>query len=184
MKRLRQILTVFVVGLTFLVMQAFGYGALQAQASDTLESPQGIYYKGVPGEAKNVNSTDKLRFNDNETNNVRNDNNPVENARKNLKETANNVRESVSGNVGEDVISPEGKYYKAVPNEGNYSKDNRLARDARNSLRDASGNVKSTADNIREKLNLDEELPRSTKDFFQSTKEKVEDVVKPLTGNR
>lgn len=176
MNRLRRILTVFLVGLTFFVMQSFGCGTLQAQADETVSSPVGIYYKAVPGEARNVNSTDKLRTiddnnNTGDTDNIRNDNKLVENARKSLKETADNVRESVSRNVndtarnvGNSVTTPEGNYYKATPNDGN----------AGNPLKDA-------ADNVREKLNLDEPLPRSTKEFLRSTEKRVENTVEPVT---
>jgi len=42
--------------------------------------------------------------------------------------------------------------------------------------------VKEAADNVREKLNLDEPIDPGTKDFLNSAQEKVEDVVKPITG--
>lgn len=185
MKRLRQILTVVLVASTFFVIQAFGHGTLQAQADQTVTSPQGIYYKAVPGEASNVNSTDKLRTIDNNntgnTDNIRNDNNLIENAKKGLKETADNVRDSVSRNVndtarniGDNVTTPEGTYYKSTPNAGNYSNNDRYSQHSGNPLKDA-------AENIREKLNLDEELPRSTKEFLHSTEKRVEKTVQPIT---
>ncbi|MGH8001822.1 MAG: hypothetical protein ACREPR_20945 [Brasilonema sp.] len=170
MNRLRQILTVFLVGLTFFVTQAFGYGALQAQANNTVTSPEGIYYKGTPEGSGRINNND----------NISNDNNLVEQARNNLKETADNVREkvnnvgeSVSRNVGDTVKTPEGIYYKATPNGNNVSKGNKLSQNGKNPLKEA-------ADNVREKLNLDEELPRSTKQFLRSTEKRVE----PVTGKR
>ncbi|MBW4635133.1 MAG: hypothetical protein KME30_25520 [Iphinoe sp. HA4291-MV1] len=117
MNRLRKILTVFLVGLTFFVMQAFGYGALQAQADNTVTSPEGIYYKRTPEGRGNINNNDNIR------DNIKNDNKLVEQARKNLKETADNVREkvnnvgeSVSRNMGDTVKTPEGIYYKGTPN--------------------------------------------------------------------
>ncbi|KYC41780.1 hypothetical protein WA1_17270 [Scytonema hofmannii PCC 7110] len=185
MKRLHQILTVFLVASTFFVMQAFGYGTLQAQADQTVTSPEGIYYKAVPGEARNVNSTDKLRTIDNNntgyTDNIRNDNNLLENAKKGLKETADNVRDSVSRNVndtarniGDNVTTPEGTYYKSTPDAGNYSNNDRYSQNSGNPLKDA-------ADNVREKLNLDEPLPRSTKEFLNSTEKRVEKTVQPVT---
>ncbi|NJR76224.1 MAG: hypothetical protein HC773_26910 [Scytonema sp. CRU_2_7] len=160
-----KILTVFLVGLTFFVTQAFGSGILQAQADQTVKSPVGIYYKGTP-----------------DGGNINNDNNLVENARKNLKETADNVREKVN-NVGESVSrsaretvkSPEGTYYKGTPNRDNISKSNKVAQNDKNPLQEA-------ADNVREKLNLDEELPRSTKEFLKSTEKRVEKTVEPVTG--
>ncbi|MEC4818915.1 MAG: hypothetical protein SAK29_37420, partial [Scytonema sp. PMC 1069.18] len=57
MNRLRQILTVFLVGLTFFVMQPFGLGTLPAQAADTVKSPEGIYYKGTPNETRTFNNS-------------------------------------------------------------------------------------------------------------------------------
>jgi hypothetical protein len=114
LKNLRQILTVFLVGITFFLIQAFGYStALQAHAANTVTTPEGTYYKGVP---------------DSDMNDLTN-------------------------------------------------KANRAANSTRT-------NVKSAADNIREKLNLDEPLPQSTKNFLQSTKEKVEDTVKPVIGKK
>lgn len=186
MKRLRHILTVFLVASTIFVMQAFG-GTLQAQADQTVTSPEGVYYKAVPGEARNVNSTDKLRFdnNTNDRNRVGN-NNPIDSTKRSLKETADNVRESVSRgvndtarNIGDNVTTPEGTYYKATPNNGaNYSNSdsytNRYAQRSGNPLKDAT-------ENVREKLNLDEELPRSTKEFLNSTEKRVEKTVQPVT---
>ncbi|ARV60185.1 hypothetical protein BZZ01_17495 [Nostocales cyanobacterium HT-58-2] len=167
MKRLRQILTVFLIGLTFFVMQAFG-GTLQARADNTVKSPEGIYYKAVPGDTGNIRNN----------NDIRNDNKLVENARRNLKDTADNVREKL--NVGESlsqktddtVRSPEGIYYKGTPDEA------KARRDDNNPLRDAGKNLKGAADNVREKLNLDEELPRSTKDFLKSNQRRTEDRVR------
>lgn len=113
LKNLRQILTVFLVAITFFAVQAFGYSTtLQAHAANTVITPEGTYYKGVP---------------DSDVNDLTN-------------------------------------------------KANRAA--------DRTGkSAKSAVDNIREKLNLDEPLPRSTKNFLQSTKEKAEDTIKPITGN-
>jgi hypothetical protein len=173
MNRLRKILTVFLAGLTFFVMQAFGYNALQAQANDTVTTPQGIYYKGTPEGTGNINNND----------NIRNDNNLVEQARKNIRETADNVRdkinnvgESVSRNVGETVKTPEGIYYKGTPDENNFSTGNKVSQNG------GQNPLKEIADNVREKLNLDEEPPRATKEFLRSTEIKVENAVEPVTG--
>lgn len=170
-------------------MQAFGYGTLQAQADQTVTSPEGIYYKAVPGEARNVNGTDRLRTIDNNnagnTNNNRNGNDLIENARQNLKQTADNVRSTVSRNVndatrnlGDNVTTPEGTYYKSTPNADNYSRNysnsDRYSQNSGNPLKDA-------ADNVREKLNLDESLPRSTKEFLNSTQQRTEKTVRPVT---
>ncbi|MBU7584288.1 MAG: hypothetical protein KAF91_15470 [Nostoc sp. TH1S01] len=67
-----------------------------------------------------------------------------------------------------DVKTPEGIYYKGVPDEqGDVRNDNQI-RDTKNKLKD-------TAENVREKLNLNEETPRSTREFRDSLRNKVED---------
>jgi hypothetical protein len=83
----------------------------------------------------------------------------------------------------ETVTSPEGVYYKGTPdksinkNINNHTDGNKLGENGKSSLKEA-------ADNVREKLNLDEPLPRSTKEFLKSTEERVEKVVEPVTGTR
>ncbi|MCC5647189.1 hypothetical protein LC607_30625 [Nostoc sp. CHAB 5824] len=72
-----------------------------------------------------------------------------------------------------DVKTPEGTYYKGIPDEQN---------DAQ--FENTGNKLKSAADNIRQKLNLDEDTPRSTKEFLKSTKNKVEETVKPLAGQK
>ena len=72
-----------------------------------------------------------------------------------------------------DVKTPEGTYYKGVPDELNNPQ-----------VENTGNKLKSAADTIREKLNLDEETPRSTKEFLNSTKNKVEDTVQPLTETK
>jgi hypothetical protein len=76
-----------------------------------------------------------------------------------------------------DVKTPEGTYYKGVPDElGEIKNDTQTTN---------SGNpLKSAADNIRQKLNLDEETPQATKDFLKSTKNAVGDKVQPLTETK
>ncbi|MBW4424764.1 MAG: hypothetical protein KME50_09995 [Nostoc desertorum CM1-VF14] len=72
-----------------------------------------------------------------------------------------------------DVKTPEGTYYKGIPDELNNPQ-----------VENTGNRLKSAADNIREKLNLDEETPRSTKEFLKSTKNKVEETVQPLTETK
>ncbi|MDZ8226207.1 MULTISPECIES: hypothetical protein [unclassified Nostoc] len=76
-----------------------------------------------------------------------------------------------------DVTTPEGTYYKGIPDRQGESRNDTQTTNSRNPL-------KSAADNIREKLNLDEETPRSTKEFLKSTKNKAEDTVQPLTETK
>ncbi len=79
--RLRQIVTVFLIGLTFWVMQAFGYSnQLQAQAKSL--TPESSSYQ--------VDNTDTPDIGQ-----LQNDK-QVENAQKNLKDTADNVREKLN----------------------------------------------------------------------------------------
>jgi hypothetical protein len=72
-----------------------------------------------------------------------------------------------------DVKTPEGTYYKGIPDELNNPQ-----------VENTGKRLKSAADTIREKLNLDEETPRSTKEFLKSTKNKVEQTVQPLTETK
>ncbi|MCL6752506.1 hypothetical protein KBT16_16655 [Nostoc sp. CCCryo 231-06] len=72
-----------------------------------------------------------------------------------------------------DVKTPEGTYYKGIPDELNNPQ-----------VENTGNKLKSAVDNIREKLNLDEETPRATKEFLKSTKNKVEETVQPLTGEK
>jgi ABC-type dipeptide/oligopeptide/nickel transport system permease component len=68
------------------------------------------------------------------------------------------------------VITPEAKYYNAQPSE----KDKQLIDNAKKNLEDIG-------ENIREKLNLDEPLPESTKEFLNSSENKVDEVVNLIT---
>ena len=53
------------------------------------------------------------------------------------------------------------------------------------SIENSRDKLKGAADNIREKLNLDEPLPKSTKDFLNQVEEKVDRVTEPITqGNK
>lgn len=76
------------------------------------------------------------------------------------------------------VRSSQGVYYKGVPDDKveteRFSKESKPVENSKNVLKNA-------ADNIREKLNLDEPVPQSTKDFVESTKERIQDTVKPAT---
>jgi hypothetical protein len=111
--RVRQILTVILAGMTFFVMQAFGYGhSIQALADNTVKTPEGIYYKGTPDA---------------------------------------------------DI-------------------DRNVVRNGKEMTENAKTGLKGAVENIKEKLNLDEPVPQSTKDFLKSTERRVENTVKPLTG--
>lgn len=68
------------------------------------------------------------------------------------------------------IKTPEAKYYNAEPTE----KDKQLVDNAKNNLKDIG-------ENIREKLNLDEPLPQSSKEFLNSSPKKVDQVVNPIS---
>ncbi|MEB3215926.1 MAG: hypothetical protein VKN72_06685 [Nostocales cyanobacterium 94392] len=76
------------------------------------------------------------------------------------------------------TLTPEATEYH-VPNP-----DNRINLDNNNPIENLQENLKYTADNVREKLNLDEPLPKSTKDFLRSTEQKIDETVEPITGNQ
>lgn len=107
--RPRQILTVFLIGLTFWGMQAFGYSN-QLQAHAKALTPEASAYQ----------------VDNNDTEQIQNDNKLVENSRRDLKDTA---------------------------------------------------------DNVREKLNLDQPIYPGTKEFLNDVKESVQDTVDSVTGN-
>lgn len=44
--------------------------------------------------------------------------------------------------------------------------------------------VENAVDNVVEKLNLNEPLPESTKEFLGQTEDKVDETVEPITGDR
>ncbi|WP_243458341.1 MULTISPECIES: hypothetical protein [unclassified Nostoc] len=71
------------------------------------------------------------------------------------------------------VKTPEGIYYKGTPDEGEIRNDTQSRNDTQ--IRNAQNPLKSAADNIREKLNLDEETPRATKEFFDPAKNQAGD---------
>ncbi|WP_392535475.1 hypothetical protein [Nostoc sp. C117] len=76
-----------------------------------------------------------------------------------------------------DVITPEGTYYKGTPDSRNEVKNDNPITNAQNKLKDA-------ADNVREKLNLDEKNPRATKEFFDPTKNRAGDKTRGFDGDR
>jgi hypothetical protein len=72
-----------------------------------------------------------------------------------------------------DVQTPEGIYYKGTPDNQGISNDTQI--------RNAQDKLKSTVDNVREKLNLNEETPRATKEFQDTMQRKVGKAVEPIT---
>ncbi|WP_414550482.1 hypothetical protein [Anabaena sp. CCY 0017] len=86
-------------------------------------------------------------------------------------------------NYGNDIAkadtvkTPEGIYYKGTPDYNAPIRNDRQ-------IDNAQKNLKETAENVREKLNLDEPTPRATKEFLDSVQTQVEDTVEPITGTR
>jgi hypothetical protein len=66
-----------------------------------------------------------------------------------------------------DVKTPEGTYYKRIPDsQGEIRNDTQI--------KSSENKLKSLADNVRNKLNLNEKTPQATKEFFDSTKDRAE----------
>ncbi|MBD2296639.1 hypothetical protein H6G06_24940 [Anabaena sphaerica FACHB-251] len=76
----------------------------------------------------------------------------------------------------ETVTTPEGVYYKGTPDRGAIRNDQQLD--------NAQRKLKGTADNIKEKLNLDEPIPESTREFLEDVRTNVEKTVEPITGGK
>ena len=202
-KILHKVLTIVFAACMFLGIQAFGNSnGFQASADDTVVSPQGVYYKGTPDESlvnKGNTAGDSAKSKLKETaDNVRNsakrpfgkDDN-FDSAKSKLKEAGDNVTgaakdfanstkkgiNDAANSTDETVISPTGIYYKGTPDEAKVENEASNSTDSKNPL-------KSFAENIKEKLNLDEPVPESTKEFLDSTEERVEKVVEPITGTK
>lgn len=73
-----------------------------------------------------------------------------------------------------DTVTPEGTYYKGTPDGNTPIRNDQQVRNAQSGL-------KGAAENIKEKLNLDEPVPQSTKTFLRNTERRTEKAVRPLT---
>jgi hypothetical protein len=74
------------------------------------------------------------------------------------------------------VTTPEGVYYKGTPDRAAVRNDQQLENSQRQ--------LKGAADNIREKLNLDEPVPESTREFLEDVRTNVERSIEPITGGQ
>ncbi|MBD2628814.1 hypothetical protein [Trichormus variabilis] len=74
------------------------------------------------------------------------------------------------------VKTPEGIYYKGTPDTGKIRNDKQVE--------NAPKKLKETAENIKERLNLDEPVPDATKEFLEDVQTNVEKTVEPITGTR
>ncbi|WP_373529736.1 hypothetical protein [Nostoc sp.] len=75
----------------------------------------------------------------------------------------------------ETVRTPEGTYYKGTPDEGEMRNDSQM--------KNAQNKLKDVADNIREKLNLDEKTPQATKEFFDPTSNAAKEKAQSFNGD-
>ncbi|MEH2182329.1 hypothetical protein [Nostoc sp.] len=79
-----------------------------------------------------------------------------------------------------DVNTPEGTYYQGAPNEQGEIRNDSQIENTQNS----QNPIKSTVDNIREKLNLDEKPPEATREFFDPTINKTENKTSSFSKSR
>jgi hypothetical protein len=75
------------------------------------------------------------------------------------------------------VTTPEGIYYKGTPNNNAPIRNEQQVENPQKKL-------KATTENVKEKLNLDEPIPKATKEFLDSAQTKVEETVEPITRTR
>ncbi|MEO3707087.1 hypothetical protein [Trichormus azollae] len=87
-----------------------------------------------------------------------------------------NYGKSIPLAQADTVKTPEGIYYKGTP-------DTETVRNNQQ-LENAQERLKETTENVREKLNLDEPISDSTKDFLQDVQTNIEKTVKPITGGK
>lgn len=88
---------------------------------------------------------------------------------------------------GTDALDPGSSAAEKMDAKQNYleNSDNDSQvnqRSEKETISDNSNVIQKVADNVREKLNLDEPIPQSTKDFLNDVQQKVDDVVAPITG--
>lgn len=74
-------------------------------------------------------------------------------------------------------LTPEATSRYQVPDA-----DTKIDLDDKKPVQNLKENLKDTKDTIVEKLNLNEPLPESTKDFLRSTEDRIEDTFEPITG--
>ncbi|MBW4604940.1 MAG: hypothetical protein KME29_36670 [Calothrix sp. FI2-JRJ7] len=193
MNILRRALTLLVAAFTFFTIQ-FGYNNIQpAIADNTVVSPEGIYYKGTPDDVhksfnqNNSGSGSNKNFKQNNSSDTEYNTTKVDDG------TVPDQVKNKSQQSGGTVVSPEGVYYKGVPDDDVHKslRQNNSGSDTEN-YKTSSGNIieeikekiEETAGTVTEKLNLNEETPRATKEFLRETEKQVEKTVEPVTGTR
>ena len=71
------------------------------------------------------------------------------------------------------ALTPEAESYQVEPN---YT--------GKNAVETIKEKLESAKENVVEKLNLNEPLPESTKEFLGDVESKVDETVEPVTGDR
>lgn len=204
MNILRRGFTLLIAAFAFFTIQ-FGSSNIQpALADNTVTSPEGVYYKGTPDDDIHKNLGQKLFGNDSNKNKESSYSSDSKNYKNNADDTEFNRTKVDDGTVGKQaksgsqasggtVASPEGIYYKGVPDDevhrnlrkNNYPSDTEnYNTSSGNIIEEVKEKLKETAETVTEKLNLNEETPRATKEFLNSTEKQVEKTVEPVTGTR
>lgn len=102
----------------------------------------------------------------------------VDRAKNSIQRASDNVGNNVKGAIddaGSDIKRTADKVNVNAKRAVDNASDDNLIDRAQDKLEDIS-------DNVREKLNLDQPVPDSTKRFLRNTQEKFEDTVEPITG--
>lgn len=192
MSILRRTLTLLIAAFTFITIQ-FGYTSIQpAIADNTVVSPEGVYYKGTPDDEIHKNLGQNNYGSDSK--NYKNNADDTEFYRTKVDDgTVGQQAKNRTQQSGGTVTSPEGVYYKGVPDDDVHRslRQNNSGSDTEN-YNTSSGNIieeikekiEETAETVTEKLNLREETPRATKEFLRETEKQVEKTVEPVTGTR
>ena len=71
------------------------------------------------------------------------------------------------------ALTPEAESYQVEPNYA-----------GKNAVETIKEKIESATENVVEKLNLNEPLPESTKEFLSDVESKVDETVEPITGER
>lgn len=79
--------------------------------------------------------------------------------------------------AGRTIRQQARDYKQELRQDANYTQQA-----AKSAAKGTQNKLEQAADTIREKLNLDEPVPQSTKDFLNDTRENVDAAVRPVTG--
>lgn len=190
----RRALTLLIAAFAFFAIQFGKINIQPAFADNTVVSPEGVYYKGTPDDDIHKNIGNKESSYGKDSKNYKNNADETEFYRTKVDDgTVGSQAKSRTQASGGTVTSPEGVYYKGVPDDDVHRnlKQNNYPSDTKN-YNTSGGNIieevkeklQETAETVTEKLNLNEETPRATKEFLRSTEKQVEKTVEPVTGTR